>query len=701
MPNRGRSTIIRRVSAVAIAALALFGGDAAAQSQTEKEHEEKTLKEVVVSSSAESEQKTVTGPAPKSVEEFPGGITVLSENEVEQVVPLSTIDALQQVPGVNVTTEDGRGLRPNIGLRGLDPDRSREGVLILADGVPIQPALYGDRSAYYNVPVELIERIEVIKGSSALYGPSNIGGVVNYITKRPPKKPGQELQLNETFREGSMFDSVVSYGVTGNNGVGALLSYTNRTGETVRDNTGLDLHDFNIRTIVPTDNRGELSLRFNYYREDAETPGGLSPEVFNKNPDLSTRSHDKFYGRRASFDANYVQPLKGDFTIDTLLYTNFFQRDWYLADGADGIATTNSQFIRDFFVAGIEPRLRWKDWVLGTRLHTERLDDVSKRGESPSARTGLTVADNDLSTFAWSTYLQGDIKPLEQFTITPGIRYERVDQTREVGIRQDPELGAVRGESGSALTNEVVGGVQFNFDTRGFGNVYGGVQRTFEPPTFSEAVDPTTGSDNDLDAETAITYELGYRAALNSWLAADATLFLLDFDNKIVTEGGALVNGGETRHEGVEFGLTATPLEQVRANLAVTLLDTEFRSGANEGKEVPMAPDSRLAWGISYLPIEELTLRVDGYFVDEQFTDPANTKAETADGGRGELPSYDVWNVRANYLLPKTFLGDNITLFTGVNNVFNEEYRERRQASMGGIIPGLTRTFYAGLEARF
>ena len=81
------------------------------------------------------------------------------------------------MPGVFARDEEGFGLRPNIGIRGLNPTRSSK-VLLLEDGIPLTYAPYGDNASYYHPPVDRFERIEVLKGSGQiLFGPHTVGGV--------------------------------------------------------------------------------------------------------------------------------------------------------------------------------------------------------------------------------------------------------------------------------------------------------------------------------------------------------------------------------------------------------------------------------------------------------------------------------------------------------------------------------------------
>ena len=129
-------------------------------------------------------------------EVMPGAATVMDMHTLKLVNPIGTQEMLEYVPGINAFADDGIGnSRISIGIRGLNPRRSSR-VLILEDGVPIQPALYVYPNMYYNPPADRIDQIEVIKGSgTVLYGPQTMGGVINYFTKRPRNEFGGALKI--------------------------------------------------------------------------------------------------------------------------------------------------------------------------------------------------------------------------------------------------------------------------------------------------------------------------------------------------------------------------------------------------------------------------------------------------------------------------------------------------------------------------
>ena len=113
-----------------------------------------------------------------------GSVVLMDREQIEAIQPLSTEDALRRVPGINIKSEEETSIVANFGIRGLSASESKS--LMLEDGVPVAPGLFIGNERYFNPRIQRIENIEVLKGSASLrYGPSTIGGVVNYQTKTP------------------------------------------------------------------------------------------------------------------------------------------------------------------------------------------------------------------------------------------------------------------------------------------------------------------------------------------------------------------------------------------------------------------------------------------------------------------------------------------------------------------------------------
>ncbi|NLD05805.1 MAG: TonB-dependent receptor, partial [Synergistaceae bacterium] len=133
----------------------------------------------------------------EDISEVPAPAYVITREEIELSGARSTQDVLNRVPGVNgLRNSSASALDKSVVVRGLTTE-----VLLLVDGIPFRTSSYGTDSMgspfdLRAVPLESIERIEVVKGaSSAVYGSNAAGGVINIITKKGIEESGGTLLL--------------------------------------------------------------------------------------------------------------------------------------------------------------------------------------------------------------------------------------------------------------------------------------------------------------------------------------------------------------------------------------------------------------------------------------------------------------------------------------------------------------------------
>src|SRR5512134_839966 len=170
---------------------------------------------------------------PEDLYRIPGSGEVLDRETLEAAHVLTVNEALRKIPGINARDEEGFGLRPNVGVRGLNPTRSTK-VTLLEDGIPLSYAPYGDNASYYHPPIDRYERIDVLKGSGQLlYGPQTVGAVIGYVTPNPPEKPAGRLTLLGGNRDYLNFHG--DYGWTWKK-TGFLFDYLRKQGDGARDN---------------------------------------------------------------------------------------------------------------------------------------------------------------------------------------------------------------------------------------------------------------------------------------------------------------------------------------------------------------------------------------------------------------------------------------------------------------------------------
>jgi len=672
-----------------------------------------------------------------NLDTIPGSGMVLDRTVLDESHVFSINEAMRKVPGIFARDEEGFGLRPNLGIRGLNPTRSSK-LLMLEDGIPLAYAPYGDNASYYHPPVNRFERIEVLKGSSQiLFGPQTLGGLVNYITPGVPAEFSGNVSAtlgNEAYREvhGELGDTI---GRTG-----YILNGTWKEADGTRENMHFEVGDLNLKVVHELTERQALTLRGNYYDEDSQiTYTGLTLAEWKDDPRGNPFENDRMYAYRWGTSATHRLEMNEATVFTTNAYYTYFNRDWWRQssnsnqrpnDASDpacgGMANLNTSCgnegrLRQYWTAGLEPRVQVNHRMFGVenvtdaglRYHQENQFRVQANGDTPGARQPGTSRnagireDSDRDVTAWSGFVQNRFD-LGRWTVTPGLRFEHVDY-----VREDNLLGT----RGTATVDEWIPGIGGTFEPVAGTTVFAGVHRGFSPPGVADIITPQGGT-VDLDPEYSWNYELGVRSDVRSGLYAEATLFRLDFENQIVPAsvaggtGAALTSAGETLQEGLEVagniestGLTDWPVD-VFGRLSWTWLWTAefvgeryssipgFTSVKVTGNRLPYTPEQLLAATLGVRAKFGLSVELEGVYTSSAFTDDLNTVEVTPNGQRGEMPGYTVWNLSANYPVEAW----NLNLFATVKNLTDELYVVDMSR---GLVPGMPRLVQGGFEVRF
>lgn len=197
----------------------------------------------------------------------PGSVDFLDMAEIKNLHPISGNEVLRRVAGVRVVDEEGAGMRVNIGIRGLDPDRSRP-VLVLEDGVPVALAPYGEPDMYYSPAIDRMAGVEILKGSrQILYGPQTIGGVVNYITPNPPSE--QEGTVRIQGDQGGFYSNLINYRSTFGN-PGFQVNLLNKGAKNIGP-TEFKITDINSKSLFNFNEKSELGLKLVLYNESSNS----------------------------------------------------------------------------------------------------------------------------------------------------------------------------------------------------------------------------------------------------------------------------------------------------------------------------------------------------------------------------------------------------------------------------------------------
>ncbi len=683
-------------------------------------------------------QVDVIGEEPEiALRDIPGSAFLVSRQELEENRPMDANEVLRAVPGVHVREDSGPvGMRLNIGVRGLNPDRSRT-LLVLEDGLPLALAPYGEPEMYYSPPIDRMSRVELLKGSgSILYGPQTIGGVLNFITPDPPLQPQGELEL--TGGQRGFFTGRASYGGT-TNGAGWYFNLLRKQGDGWRDHF-FDINDFTSKLNVDLSGGQRLGLKLGFYDERSNsTYLGLTDSQFRRDPNFNAVPDDLLKVRRYSGSLLHQYVMSPRALVSTTLFGYTTARNWrrqdfdrsprssvnYRSVAGDPSIPGGAVFLRDstgnnnreFDVAGIESRLTLEHRLFGAGQHFEtglryvyeEHRDRRIDGAGYMALSGVIRSDETRNGRAVSGFVQDRIRLGDRLTLTPGIRLESYDYVRR--IHRQPEAGVptdVNIRGGDSVL-KAIPGAGAAYQPWAPLTLFAGVHRGFAPPRVKDAI-TRSGTSLELDAELSWNYEAGARLHLVRGVKAEATFFTLDFENQIIPaaqSGGAtttLINGGETLHRGAEFsiaadwaGLTGSKTRLWSEFRYTYLPDARFMSGIYRGNRLPYAPRNTAGLRLGYRHRSGFSLHTDGTYVGEQFGDNEETRAGSADGTVGLIPGYWVWNASAG----KEFAGERFVFhpFISVKNLADRIYISSRAPL--GIQPGMFRQVNAGVKIRF
>src|SRR5687768_7496898 len=134
----------------------------------------------------------VTGAAtPIEIGSVTRTLTVITRDQLERLPVHTVADALRLAASVDVRARGERGVQSDFAVRGANFGQ----MLVLVDGVRINDAQSGHHNGDIPVPLDAVERIEVLHGpGSSLFGADAFGGTVNVITRQTVEQPSFRLQ---------------------------------------------------------------------------------------------------------------------------------------------------------------------------------------------------------------------------------------------------------------------------------------------------------------------------------------------------------------------------------------------------------------------------------------------------------------------------------------------------------------------------
>ena len=554
------------------------------------------------------------------VDETLAPVTVITRKEIEDLQASSVADVLRTVPGVMLTNNGGLGQATSLFLRGTNSGH----VIVLVDGVRVGSATLGT-TPFELIPLAQVEKIEIVRGPrSSLYGANAIGGVIQIFTR--PGAATKTMSVKSSLGADGFRELTAGFVSNSKVGISVRLSHlgsdgfdacTGAAGGCYVDEPDRDGHEktaLAIRFDRQLSAAAELGLHFMYADADTDYDGSFSNQ---------TETQMRVIGGRLVLDPS--TNWRSTVAIGQSL------------DGAE-----------DF-----------KDRVFSSRYETLR-NSLSWQNDVALGSTGLLTAGVD--------YQNDTVDSDTVFTVTSrdntGVFIQYQKDVERYGVQW-----ALRHDDNEQFGDYSTGSVTLGVDTAKDQRATVFYGTAFKAPTFNDLYYPNWGSPV-LEPEESNTIDLGYRVLLpdRRWTV---NVFQTNIDELIAYDPIAAgpANIDEAQIRGVEAGLTMSR-DAWRWSSALTLLDTEQKSGANRGRELPRRPSEALSLNISR-DLGRYGTGMQVTFNGKTYDDLANTSL---------LDRYVVVDLVGHWKMT-----DNWWLNGKIKNVFDEDYETAAYYRQPGI----------------
>jgi len=582
---------------------------------------------------------------PERVSGQASDVSVVTREESKILLPVLVGDVMQGLPGVDVQRSGVAGDRENIKIRG---GRSAY-TLIQIDGFPVNSPSTGQFDIGF-LPVDLLERVEVVRGAqSALYGSNAMSGVVNFI----PRK-GEATGLGASLAGGS-YDtwkwSAFGQGRWPRGGLfGGAGGYRS---EGILPNDDASIASFLGSGDVAFGDR--IRIGGMYLATDGEKGIAVDDDPRDENHRMKRRID--VAGVRVAYDVSRAVSLSASAsTAAEKLQDNDPPNPGQTAafDFTDQSRKT---------VYGLEARFSpsaKSTTILGAEYDKGRSDSFSGFTDA-----GFSFTDQqDVATYNRSVYLQEELRLSKKAGVSLGAR---LDRNSEAGTQFNPKVAAFLEVGGWGTRLRAAAG------------------RGFRVPTPVEKFNPFNGYAA-LSPEVAWSYEAGADQPLaGNAVRLSGTWFYQDFQDLIQPDPAAigpsgfpeLRNIGHSFARGVEAEALARLAETVTALVTYTYTDTWDGS---KGTPLLGIPKQQGMLSGLYEPVPAFQARVDWRYVGEQWDLAPYAFSPATRSAYGLLDAFGryVWKSPAARIREVAFTAR-------VMNVLNRHYEERLGIPSPGI----------------
>ncbi len=644
-----------------------------------------------------------------------------------------------RIPGLNIWESDGAGIQLGIGGRGLSPTRTSN-FNTRQNGYDISADALGYPESYYTPPSEAVEEIQLIRGAASLQFGTQFGGLLNFVLNKGAENKPFELVARHTIGSFGLNSSFLSIG--GSQKTWNYYGYYQyKFGDDWKPFSAFKVHNagLKIEKYLSDKSRVTIDLTKMYYL--AQQPGGLTDAQFETDPSIVNRERNWFevdwnlgalnydyeFNSRTRFNTRFFGLIASRKATGFLGQTNRIDplEERNLISGIFRNFGNETRFLKIYDVK----EMTWA-YLVGLRYYQGynlSQQGNTSAGNSPDFEFVQTdYIDGSLYEFPsqnFSLFIEHIFNINQQFSITPGLRFENIETNADGQFRNTildlagnpifDTLIAVNRTNNRAF---LIGGVGINYKLNDSLEFYSNFSQNYRSINFTDMqiVNPNFRIDPDLQDERGFNFDIGAKGGIKNKLTFDISAFALLYDNRIGTtiqEDTLLFSTYQYRTniaKSITLGIEAVAeinlldcfLSESKWADLLLFVNASYVSSkyyqsiepAFNNKNVELVPPFSLKTGLTYR-YKSFSASYQYSFTQGHFSDATNSISQ-ANAVNGLIPSYQIMDASLRYTFKR------FQLESGVNNLMNSSYFTRRAVAYPGpgIIPAVPRNIYATLQ---
>lgn len=636
----------------------------------------------------------------ENIKEIPSSVTIVNQKLIQsQLTVNSDITSILQYTVPSLATSSGQTSNTGQTLRGRQ-------VLVLIDGIPQSTPLRNGARDLRSIDPSVIERIEVIKGASSIYGNGADGGIINYITRKSnsDKKISGITQVGITGQPyggtlGFRASQLLSGKITPKFDYVASLAYE-RTGYT-KDADGVNLSP-TYSTAKMDNYNGMLKLGYNFndnqrieasyigYASKSDLDLGLKTGKYGVIPTIGEGSGKNLETTPQGTPRNHNFKISYDnqnLWEGTALNVNLYLQDFRTVYGYSDTFLNGGQSNVISNKKGARVNLDTQLWnaqnsqaevIYGVDILNDQTVQKLEDGR-------YWTPDMDMTNIAPFMLVKIDL--LKKLTIKGGLRYENM----KVKVGDFNTLSTLKTDGtftksifvtgGNLEYNALVANLGLRYNINPMINLFGSFSQAYSINELGRILRTST-SDTITNLETkpiiVNNYELGATGNITKWLNYEVTSYVSTSKlgaTFIQSPDRALtIQRAPEVVYGVEGFLHFNPTRWINFGGSYSWMEG-ITSPKDDGDYSTKINNSRISAPkvLAYVqvrPTQKLSVGLDMLHAFKQDRFDPNAKTGLYVYGEGEVPEYTVFNFKSSYDVNK-----NWKLSLGIENVFNKLYQ--------------------------